>query len=79
MSTHVPCLSGDAALLAAAIDAATDGNRTAFGRLLGHSDGATVRRWLRADRALPATERRLCRAIVAHPEIALWLSEAQDE
>ena len=37
------------ALLAAAIDQATDGNRSAFGRLLGHSDGSRVRAWLRAE------------------------------
>lgn len=68
----------DAELLEAALAVATDGNRSAFGRLLGHSDGSRVRTWLRGDRALPETERRLCRVLLEHPELSLWLAAAND-
>jgi DNA-binding transcriptional regulator YiaG len=67
----------DPELLTQAIDVATHGNRSAFGRLLGHTDGSRVRTWLRGDRALPPTERRLCRVIVAHPNVARWLAAAE--
>jgi hypothetical protein len=78
----------DTDLLRAAIDVATDacrwprvdgkGNRSAFGRLLGHSDGSRVRAWLREDRGLPPTERRVCRVIVDHPQVARWLAQVTD-
>lgn len=67
----------DPELLEAAIEAATEGNRTAFGRLLGHSDGSRIRSWLRGERPLPATERRLCRVIIAHPSVARWLAAVE--
>lgn len=62
-------------LLIAAIDTATDGNVTAFARLLGYSDGSRVFAWRAHQRAMPPDVRRLCAVIVAHPEVALWLSE----
>jgi hypothetical protein len=72
-------VKSDADLLTAAIDVATGGNRSAFARLLGHADASTVRRYLRGDRDLPTLERRLCRAIVAHPSVARWLAIAAEQ
>jgi hypothetical protein len=67
----------DPELLSRAITAGTDGNKLAFARLLGHSDASRVHTWLRADRELPPTIRRLCRVIVAHPSVARWLAAVE--
>ena len=66
----------DAELLAAAIDVATQGNRSAFGRLLGHQDGAQVRDWLAGTVRLSSAVRTLLRVIVAHPQtMRRWLAD----
>ncbi len=66
----------DAGLVEQAARVACEGNRTAFGRLLGHSDGRTVRAWLSGARGLTATDRLLLRVILAHPSVARWLAAA---
>lgn len=71
MTTSSPP-SGDAQLLDRAIAVVTNGNRSAFGRWLGHTDGSTVRAWLRGRRPLPDEMRRLCESVTAEPEARAW-------
>lgn len=68
----------DTEILIAAVDAATDGNVTAFARLLGYSDGSRVFAWRAETRPIPPDVLRWCRVIVEHPETALWLAAAGD-
>ncbi|MDB4916812.1 MAG: hypothetical protein JWM95_4456 [Gemmatimonadetes bacterium] len=69
----VPRLSGDAALLRAAIEAATAGNQSAFARLVGLSSPSNVGKRLRGEVGMTEMERRLYRLLVAHPHIAQLL------
>ena len=87
MPTSVPRLSGDADLVAAAIDAAATvgivdprtGARTARGfarRVLSAGDASVervVRRWEAGDAPLPPIARAVCLAIVRRPRLALEL------
>lgn len=57
--------------LQAAIDRLTDGNKTAFARLLGYSDGAFIRQMLSGKR--PIGE-KLIRTIEAHQGMDGWFS-----
>lgn len=60
-----------AKLLQAAIDRATDGNVSAFGRRLGYKDGAFVRQMLNGSR--PVTEKTI-RQIEAIPGLKGWFN-----
>ncbi|WP_434715480.1 S24 family peptidase [Paraburkholderia sp. A3RO-2L] len=61
-------------LLKAAIDRATEGNVSAFGRRLGYKDGAFVRQMLNGSR--PVTEKTI-RQIEAIPGLKGWFSSTQ--
>ena len=65
----------DADLLTRAIDRATAGNVSAFARLLGHNSPGRVFAWRAGSRPLPPIVARVCRLILAHPEVAGWLAE----
>jgi hypothetical protein len=79
MPKSVPRLSRDAALTEAAVAAATEGNQSEFARVFGYSQPSNVGRRLRGDVSLTETERRLYRAIVAHPEqLVAWFVRATD-
>lgn len=66
----------DRQLTVAAIRAATDGNQSAFARALGYSSPSNVGKRLRGEVALTEVERRLYRALIAHPDLVRWLAEA---
>ena len=65
----------DTTLLTRAIDLATAGNTSAFARLLGHRTPGRVFAWRAGTRPLPPIVARVCRLILAHPEVAGWLAE----
>lgn len=60
--------------LEAAVDHVSNGNRTAFGKRLGYSDGAFVRQMLSGLR--PITEKTI-RAVEALPNMRDWFSVNQ--
>ncbi len=71
----------DAELLEAAIDVAGEGRPSAFARWLGDRTASRVFAWRAgtsapSGRPIPPWLRRLCRVIIAHPEVARWWTDA---
>lgn len=67
----------DTELLIAAIAASGESNQGFARRVLG-VDGSAVRKVLRGDRPLNASERILCTAVVADPNVTPMLMAAAD-